>query len=643
MTLGNKARCFINTYALLIEIKVASVGATEMDIYEKHDRINLQFCAKQQLKFIAILLIRSKMKTSVRNIVLFSIFLLSSLAAYTQSSRTDSLKKVLAAQKEDTAKVRVLGVLAWAYAFSYPDTGLVYAKRALSLSEELNYDYGKFWSIVGITRSLYALGNYHLQLEYAFKAVPIAKNLDNLYTTGWSKGMLADCYYNLGEYNTSLRYYREVIKIVEQSYPNERFAIYHPLSAVFAGLREYDSALLYAKKGYQLLKHNSLFDKEDRRSKWVKSGNYTSLGEAFFNKGYYDSALVYYSMSLPFSKSVDMRMNKIKAYIGIAKLYREKGILDSAILYAEKTINERSTKIYPAGMLQAANLLVDMYEEKEISDSTLKYLRMASAVKDSLFNKEKTIAFQNTIFKEQEKQREIADAKSKLRTQFIMYFSLAALVAVLVIASIVVRNNRQKQLQNMRNSIADDLHDDIGSTLSSISIMSELAKTKLPEASTLLTSIGESTASMQENMSDIVWAIKSENDRFENVLHRMNQFASEIFEAKNIELDFSSDASLLTSRLTMKQRKNLYLFFKEIVNNAAKYSDAKKVSVHILQKEHQVEMNIHDNGKGFDTTKKYTGNGMSTLKKRVEELNGYFKIQSQLNEGTVVQLKFNIS
>ena len=90
----------------------------------------------------------------------------------------------------------------------------------------------------------------------------------------------------------------------------------------------------------------------------------------------------------------------------------------------------------------------------------------------------------------------------------------------------------------MRNSIADDLHDDIGSTLSSISIMSELAKAKSPEALSLLASIGESTITIQENMSDIVWAIKSENDRFENVLQRMNQFASEILDAKNIELGF---------------------------------------------------------------------------------------------------------
>ena len=93
----------------------------------------------------------------------------------------------------------------------------------------------------------------------------------------------------------------------------------------------------------------------------------------------------------------------------------------------------------------------------------------------------------------------------------------------------------------------------------------------------------------------------------------------------------------------MEQRKNFYLFFKEVINNAAKYSDAKKVSVCISQKDHYAEMNIRDNGKGFDTNKIFNGNGMNTLKKRAAELSGDFKIPSHINEGTVVRRRFKIT
>ena len=250
-------------------------------------------------------------------------------------------------------------------------------------------------------------------------------------------------------------------------------------------------------------------------------------------------------------------------------------------------------------------------------------------LKDSIYNREKTTAFQNSLLKEQEKQKEIQAATTALQNRYRMYLLIALFIIAIIIAGIVIRNRRIKQLQKMRNSIADDLHDDIGSALSSISIMNELAKAKSPEALPLLASIGESTVTIQENMSDIVWAIKAENDRFENVLQRMNQFASEILDAKNIELDFTSDASLSASKLTMEQRKNFYLFFKEVINNAAKYADAKRVSVCIAQKDHYAEMNIRDDGKGFDTSKIFNGNGMNTLKKRAAELNADFKITSQ--------------
>ncbi len=82
---------------------------------------------------------------------------------------------------------------------------------------------------------------------------------------------------------------------------------------------------------------------------------------------------------------------------------------------------------------------------------------------------------------------------------------------------------------------------------------------------------------------------------------------------------------------------------KEVINNAAKYADARKVSVCIAQKDHHIEMNIRDDGKGFDTSTIFSGNGMNSLKKRAAELNGSFKIISNINEGTVVQLKFKIT
>lgn len=584
----------------------------------------------------------------MKTFVLFSILLICSFTACTQArdwdrdkSTVDSLKKVLATQIADTNKVKTLLRLSGSYRWHYPDSSLNYAHQALDLAEILNFEVGIFWSMANICGASILVGNYPLELEYAFKALSLSKKLNQPRITGFANGMLSDYYYNLGEYDTSLSYWREVMKIIEQWFPYEMYVSWGNLSRIYESLNQPDSAMLYAKKAYDRIKKDQSLNKYwDPRQLTL---TYTCLGNAFAGKAEYDSALFYYRRSILLSANNYWEIHLIDSYNGVAAVYKATGKLDSAVWYAKKVLAAKIAKSYHVSSLKAANLLSDVYELENRSDSTLKYVRMAIGLKENLFNREKIMAIQNVHYKEREKQKEIADSKLKLRNQFIMYFSLAVFIAVLVIVIIVLRNNRQKQLQNMRNSIADDLHDDIGSTLSSISILSELAKEKSPEAVSLLTSIGESTISMQENMSDIVWAIKSENDRFENVLRRMNQFASEIFEAKGIELDFTSDPSLFTSRLTMKQRKNLYLFFKEAVNNAAKHADAKRIFIHIFQKDHHVEMIIKDDGKGFDTSKTFHGNGMSTLKKRMEELSGYLKIQSQINEGTVVSLKFKIT
>jgi signal transduction histidine kinase len=485
------------------------------------------------------------------------------------------------------------------------------------------------------------VGNYPVEIESAFKALALSKKLNQPRMTGFANGMLSDYYYNLGEYHTSLSYWREVMKIIEQWFPYEMYVSWGGLSRIYESMNQPDSAMLYAEKAYERIMKDQVLNKywDPRQLTLI----YTCLGNAFAGKAKYDSALFYYRRSILLSVNNYWEIHLIDSYNGVATVYKATGKLDSAVWYAQKVLGSKIVKSYPISALKAANILSDVYESENRSDSTLKYVRMAIGLKENLFNREKIMAIQNVHYKEQENQKAIADSRLKLRNQFIMYFLLALFIAVLGIVLIVLRNNRQKQIQNMRNSIADDLHDDIGSTLSSISILSELAKEKSPEAISLLDSIGENALSLQENMSDIVWSLNAKNDRFENLFHRMNQFASEIFEAKNIELDFISDPSLFTSRLTMKQRKNIYLFFKEAVNNAAKHSEAKKISVHIFQNDHHVEMIIKDDGKGFDTSQTFHGNGMSTLKKRMEELSGYLKIHSQTNEGTIVELKFKIT
>ena len=362
------------------------------------------------------------------------------------------------------------------YRFSYPDSALLYAQRALSISEKLNNDSCVFWSIVSANGALYVLGNYNLELEYAFKANALSKKLNTSYSIGYSNGLLSDCYFNMGEYDSSLRYWREVVKVCEQKLPEELPLVYGNTSHIFSEMGEYDSALAYANRSYALFKRVSLAPADDKGIKRYKSNIYDAFGDALGGKAYYDSALHYYNISLLYSIETNMDVTRIDAYNGIAGVYKKMNNTDSAIYYAKKVLAEKITKSYPVSWLKAVNILAGVYESKHNTDSALKYMHVAVGLKDSLFNREKTMAFQHSLFKQQQKQKEIEATTTELRNRYIMYFLIAVFILLVTVTAVFIRNKRIRQLQNIRNSIADDLHDDIGSALSSISIMSELAK-----------------------------------------------------------------------------------------------------------------------------------------------------------------------
>lgn len=555
----------------------------------------------------------------------------------------DSVKQVAAAQKSDTNKVQTLITLCDAYAFSYPDTALVYGNLAYELSGKLDYDRGRLYSIISINCALYAMNNYTQELEYAFKLIPLSKRMDDLNAKGFSFGTVGDSYLNFGEYSVALKYYKEVLKIGISNKLPELHRMYSGLAPVYLGLKQYDSALFYVKKGYELFKTSPYYLSNDWNTKWSESGLYNALGDVFTASKAFDSALYYYRLGIPSSKYVGHQYNILAAFAGMATAFKAQLKFDSAKIYAQKVLGENNTALYPMGRQKAAGLLAEIYDLQHNPDSALKYLRITMQLKDSFYNQEKMMSFQNILFKENEKEWTIETATADLKRRYRYYFITAAFILVLSITALVIRNRRRQQLERMRNNIADDLHDDIGSTLSSIRIINELAKIRSPEALPLLTAIGENTAAIQENMSDIIWTVNPNNDHFENIVLRMNLFAAEIVDAQKIQLSFNSDESLNEARLTMRQRKNIYLFFKEAINNAAKYSGAGTIDVNITRKDHHIELSISDDGKGFDLSSTPCGNGLNSLKKRAEELQAKYHIHSQPGIGTTIRLKFRIA
>ena len=208
------------------------------------------------------------------------------------------------------------------------------------------------------------------------------------------------------------------------------------------------------------------------------------------------------------------------------------------------------------------------------------------------------------------------------------------------------------KLERVRTRIASDLHDDIGSSLSQIAILSEVARHKAGEngAAEPLRRIADTSRDMVDSMSDIVWAINPQKDHLSDLIHRMRRFASDTFDTTDVGYRFIFDESTNDIAVGADLRREAYLIFKECINNTAKHAEADNVEIRIESNKDSMSVRIADNGRGFDPDEAiggeyagYGGNGLLNMRKRAERLGGEFVIESGRGKGTTVMFEIPIA
>lgn len=220
--------------------------------------------------------------------------------------------------------------------------------------------------------------------------------------------------------------------------------------------------------------------------------------------------------------------------------------------------------------------------------------------------------------------------------------TLLLIILLFIYALHRLRVNKLLAVEKIRNRVARDLHDDMGSTLSTINILSTMAKSKLNsdnvKTSEFISKISENSQRMMEAMDDIVWSIKPMNDSMQKIIARMREYATNILEAKDIELLFNIEEEVNDVKLDMEARRDFFLIFKEAVNNAAKYSKSEIVKISLLINNKQLTLEVIDDGEGFDVAHADSGNGLSNMQKRADAMQGRLQITSKKGSGTTVKL-----
>jgi signal transduction histidine kinase len=550
------------------------------------------------------------------------------------------------------------------------DSSLIYQTKALETYEILKDSSNIGRTLIGVGLLHNSQGNFAQAFKSYLTAQNIAEQRNDSLALGKLKVNIGLNFYHEKEYDKALKYYHEGLSIQQRLKDfNSIGNINLNIALIHQKREELEKAVKHFKIAFDIYKQ--------LENKLGMGLCYTNLGNVYtLKKEYLKSIECQYKAINLYNELNDkggvarVFVNLAETYIHIVEVGESKNLpdslkqtnklLDKATSLLEKSIEIRLETGEKNSLHTAYASLANAEKLRGNYKSAYENLEKRTQVKDSVFNiasKEMIANLEaNEVIEDKEKVIKVQEVKLEETEKKSLYILIALLSVILVGIILFFRYqiNQSRKIEKMRNRIASDLHDEIGSTLSSISISSTIIQNKLdnsvPGVDSMLHQISENTDNMMEAMSDIVWSINTKNDKFENVINRMRAFAIEILEPLNCNVIFTIDDKLLDIKLDAIQRKNIYLIFKEVINNAAKYAACKHVWVEIHKnKNNKLIFKIRDDGKGFDNAfsfpiaKEYNfgGNGLNNIYKRALELNAKMSLNSSIGAGTEIALEFS--
>jgi two-component system sensor histidine kinase UhpB len=493
--------------------------------------------------------------------------------------------------------------------------------------------------------------NFQKALDYFIMAARLYESqLADAYGQCLVLSNIGNIQYRLGNYDEALEYARQSMTIARnKSFTGSVGYAHKLLGRIYRKQKSFDMALEEYKKAQTIYRTLG-----DSRSVAEILQN---IGNIYFDKEQHRDALTNYLQSLTLAKTISSKSLIAYAYSCVGQAYMALNKNDNALRYLDSARMAGQVIGNKYLVMETYRAMSDAYEAKGDYKKALSVHQQMVQLKDSITQSENRALAEETQAKYELERKEaqiaLLEKDQELKTLAIgrhraiqagvaIAFVLIIIIAVLLINRYRIGNRAKRlaEIEAVRNTIARDLHDDIGSTLSTINIISKLAIQENPNGSSIhFRRIAEQSSLMMENMTDMVWSINPVNDSLDKVVVKMKVFTSEILEPKNISYHFSGDESLKGISMDAEKRKNLFLIFKEAINNAAKYSGATNVEITLQQTGKKLKMTVADNGNGFDEHNVKRGNGLGNMHARAKELSAQFTLTSILDRGTHIELE----
>lgn len=572
-----------------------------------------------------------------------------------------------------------------------PDSALYFLARAKEIAKQnpgnvkiqynFNQSAGLFYKNNGEYKLAlpYLLNNLKIWTKEDEGRAGLLLNLGNLYS-------------NMGEFKLAARYHLQSLELFEilKNLRGQSFCL-QSLGNDFFNLKQLADAEIYYTKSLQLKEKL-----EDKRGVLTTT---ISLGDVYKDMNQHRKAEAYYKKALAEAVKLKLPAEEARAFHQYGLLHKRMGenekarenfsksmllskqMGDSVTLaktrseILELDLREQNRLKTETQMLDGLNTtlrtgdrqqeaveyhrLSEYYASNKDFEQALYYLKKHEALTDTVAGKAVLLQLKELekSYNTEKKEKEIELLKKDQQLQALELrrqrsnstIIIIVLISVVIISVLLInryrvlnKTRRLVEMERMRNTIARDLHDDIGSTLSSINIISQMALKDANGSTSHFQRIAQHSSSMMESMSDIVWSINPSNDSLEQVIAKMKEFAAEILDPLNIEYSFSGEENLQAIKLDVSTRKNLFLIFKEAINNAAKYSSANTIRIQFNKTNGILVLHIIDNGKGFNTETGSSGNGLRNMKERATNLLGTLELKST-QTGTEITLQLPLT
>ena len=608
------------------------------------------------------------------------------------AKRLDSLAAQLRGSARDTAYVDTQNRYGWQLlqvsGFKRADSVFRETER---LSEQLDYPAGRHHMYYNRGLSLY----YQDQPAKALAYVQKARELEQAYPDRipvrhrpMVLSLTGVLYFACHNYKQSLRYYLSAIRLAEEQHVTYRITpAYLGVGNVLKVMNKPAQALTY----YQKALDASRLEPEPRMR--VLAENH--MGDALSESATPDfpKALIHYQNALPVAERNGARGPLSDVLTNIGRVQLALGHYQQALSFlkrSEKICRSDSLKdqlgavYWIAGQayqalrqyaLAETNLLKALHIARQIGDAdetrkrmqtlagfyqqsgryelAYRYEHQTALLNDSLFNvqaarhtQELTTKYETAKKENQLNLLRAESAQTKLRITAILTGAILLLLLAGAVSAWLLNRSRLRRLEEahaLRQQIAQDLHDEVGSTLSSISLLSghtdRLLSENRPEtARHMVQKIYTDARQILESIDEIIWTINPGNDSLERIIQRLREYARPLMESKGIAFTFDADPSLELLPVPMDVRRNLYLISKEAINNLVKYADATEATVRFDKQHDRLVVRIDDNGKGFDTEAVSIRNGQQGMKRRAEAMDGQLTVASRAGQGTSLQL-----